>query len=146
MNCKHEHTIETRVVGYSAPVAVHPYTEENPAAHGNICVTEQCTRCGADRLKNINGNHVEYGTWGPSHVEQPDNGDGLGEQMLRKRRISLRSVRGDDVEIIVDQRLRRTTIDSIRAAAEQSDNGDGLVPLYTALLHHIYSHRDDEHD
>lgn len=49
---------------FDGPVAVPPYTDENPAAHGNVCVTEECERCGAQRDVNINQRHVEYSTWG----------------------------------------------------------------------------------
>ena len=35
---------------------------ENPAAHGNITVTEHC-HCGATRNVNINQHHYEYGVW-----------------------------------------------------------------------------------
>jgi len=35
---------------------------ENPAAHGNICVIYKCN-CGAERLENVNGRHVERGEW-----------------------------------------------------------------------------------
>lgn len=35
---------------------------ENRAAHGNITVEHVC-RCGAVRLVNVNGRHVERGPW-----------------------------------------------------------------------------------
>lgn len=38
----------------------------NPAAHGNICDTEECWTCGARREVNLNGRHVEVGPWGLS--------------------------------------------------------------------------------
>ena len=44
--------------GYARPVA----TPENRAAHGNITRQDVCT-CGARRLTNINGRHVERGNW-----------------------------------------------------------------------------------
>lgn len=34
----------------------------NPSAHGNITVRDTC-RCGAVRDCNVNGRHLEYGTW-----------------------------------------------------------------------------------
>lgn len=41
-------------------------TESNPAAHGNVCVTEHC-RCGATRSRNVNGLHEEQGSWDMPH-------------------------------------------------------------------------------
>jgi hypothetical protein len=35
---------------------------QNPAAHGNICVVDTC-RCGAQRRTNVNQIHVERGPW-----------------------------------------------------------------------------------
>lgn len=46
-------------------VAVAPYTEENPAAHGGTCHVEQCEQCSARRVVNRNGSHVEFGPWDP---------------------------------------------------------------------------------
>lgn len=37
-------------------------TDENPMAHGNICVIETCA-CGATRRTNVNGRHTEEGDW-----------------------------------------------------------------------------------
>ena len=48
---------------YSGPVAVHPYTAENHAAHGWMTVTEECAGCGWRRRLNVNQHHVEYGVW-----------------------------------------------------------------------------------
>lgn len=52
------------VHGFSASVAVSPYTEENRAAHGSITYTEECSICGSRRQVNQNGRHFEYGPWG----------------------------------------------------------------------------------
>ena len=49
--------------GYSAPVNI---SESNPAAHGNIGVTEFCA-CGAQRSRLINGRHEEVGAWDLPH-------------------------------------------------------------------------------
>lgn len=49
--------------GYNGSVAVHPYTDENRAAHGNITYTERCATCGAERRANVNGLHAEYSPW-----------------------------------------------------------------------------------
>lgn len=48
---------------FVGPVARAPHTDENPAAHGGIEVTETC-RCGATRGVLINGRHEEQGPWG----------------------------------------------------------------------------------
>jgi hypothetical protein len=55
---------------YMGSVAVEPYTASNPAAHGNIEVTEECARCGAQRRTLINGRHEEHGPFGPSRAER----------------------------------------------------------------------------
>lgn len=52
--------------GFAGPVAQPPYTDENPAAHGNIGVTEECRTCGSRRAVLINGRHAEVGPWGDS--------------------------------------------------------------------------------
>lgn len=49
---------------YAGGVAVHPYTEENPAAHGGVCDVHECLACGARRRRNVNGRHSEVSPWG----------------------------------------------------------------------------------
>jgi hypothetical protein len=61
--CKHTRTREVSMHGYSGPVAVHPYTHENRAAHGAVCFTYRCEDCGAERLENSNGRHSEVSPW-----------------------------------------------------------------------------------
>jgi len=63
--CTHDHTTDGEHRGFVVPVAVHPYTDENRAAHGGITYVETCDRCGARRKVNRNWWHVEVGTWGP---------------------------------------------------------------------------------
>ena len=60
--CNHVHTHETAARCYQHPVALAPYTDENPMAHGNITVTERCV-CGAERDVCRNQGHVENGPW-----------------------------------------------------------------------------------
>ncbi len=43
---------------FAGPVSKY----ENRAAHGNVCEVFTC-KCGATRLVNINGNHIERGDW-----------------------------------------------------------------------------------
>jgi hypothetical protein len=44
-------------------VAQHPYTDCNPAAHGNRVYVVRCDACGAERTGATNGRHSEVGTW-----------------------------------------------------------------------------------
>lgn len=95
MKCAHDFT---RVVGrdrpYMGPVAISPYTDENPAAHGGICYTEQCEHCSGWRLVNQNGFHVEFSPW--SSVE---------DLRLRAERLKAAWMR---------ERMKNTTFDSAR--------------------------------
>lgn len=61
--CKHESTTRGDPRAYTRSVSVHPYTDENPMAHGGIEQTEKCEDCGATRLRVSNGRHEEYGPW-----------------------------------------------------------------------------------
>jgi hypothetical protein len=66
--CVHEQTRVIHTWCFSGPVAEPGH--ENPAAHGNVTYEEECVRCGARRLRNVNGWHSEYGLWGPSRSER----------------------------------------------------------------------------
>ena len=56
---QHRHRTKITVTRcYTAPVA-HP---GNPAAHGSVCRIDVC-KCGAVRMTNVNGMHVERGEW-----------------------------------------------------------------------------------
>lgn len=55
---------------YTGSVARHPYTDENPAAHGNIEVTEERSD-GWRRRVNINQGHREEGPWWNYRPEVP---------------------------------------------------------------------------
>jgi len=58
---KHVHTAyRSEDYCYSGPIA--SADEENPLAHGNIVIVEQCT-CGAERRTNSNGGQYEEGAW-----------------------------------------------------------------------------------
>lgn len=70
MSCKHKNTHSGEAWCFTGSVAVYPYTDENPAAHGNVGVTETCTECGAERDVLVNGRHVEYSPWGLSRAER----------------------------------------------------------------------------
>lgn len=56
--CPEHHAERSKEVCFSGSVS----RDENPAAHGNICRIDYC-RCGAERRTNINGCHVEQGSW-----------------------------------------------------------------------------------
>jgi hypothetical protein len=43
---------------------------ENRAAHGGVCVVEVCGACAAERRTNINGTHVERGSWSRSDADR----------------------------------------------------------------------------
>jgi hypothetical protein len=64
--CRHETTRELGTSCYAGPVAAAG--DENRAAHGNVCVAEECRACGARRERLVNGCHVEEGPWGPSRA------------------------------------------------------------------------------
>lgn len=68
MTCAHTQTRSSGERPYSGPVAVQPYTDENPSAHGGTTLTEECQGCGARRSVNRNQRHVEYGSWGKSRA------------------------------------------------------------------------------
>ena len=68
--CTHTQSRVIETHGYSHPVSQYPYTDENPAAHGNIVDTDECSACGARRDVARNGHHEEFGTWGPSIAQQ----------------------------------------------------------------------------
>lgn len=64
--CKHTSTTRGRDRCYNYPVAVPPYTDENPPAQGSITYTETCATCGAERDVNANRGHREFGPWRPA--------------------------------------------------------------------------------
>jgi len=59
--CAHARLREISTTCYFGPVATGD--KENPAAHGGVCVCDECLQCGARRSVNVNGKHVEYGGW-----------------------------------------------------------------------------------
>lgn len=70
----------TRIVGercFVGPVS----REENRAAHGNITLLEERDD-GARRSVNVNGIHVEVGTWGPTREQR----EALAARALKEAR------------------------------------------------------------
>lgn len=64
--CSHESARVTRTHGFSGAVS----RDENHMAHGCVCMTYECSACGARREVNVNGQHRENGAWGPSRAER----------------------------------------------------------------------------
>ena len=62
--CSHPTTSRRTVRERPYSCSVNPHNE-NRAAHGNIEVEVECSRCGLRRFENINGWHEELGPWGP---------------------------------------------------------------------------------
>ena len=61
-DCMHQTTRELGTYAYTGSVS----RWENPAAHGNVRIEQECTRCGRRRSVLVNGPHEEAGPWGPS--------------------------------------------------------------------------------
>lgn len=96
MPCSHQQTTDIRERCYTGSVSRH---DENPAAHGGICVTEECTACGARRDVNINGCHQENGSWGPTRREREQRArvaEGTVRELLACRPAPITVTRGDD--------------------------------------------------
>lgn len=150
--CKHEHTHQygdDRTFVF--PVAVHPYTDENRAAHGGISWTEECNACGARRAVNQNQAHIEVGPWGLPRIER----EAAEEQAKAKREAEAQRARDEadteavagrvshlwvdarDVSLVVvtmrDGERKFISVADLAAAAAQADTGDGLVPFYRGL-------------
>jgi hypothetical protein len=66
MNCQHTET-STRIMPFFGPVS----RDENPSAHGGVCIVETCA-CGSMRKMNLNNGHREAGSWfvDPKHEER----------------------------------------------------------------------------
>ena len=54
---------------YSGPVS----PRQNPVAHGNICIVEECS-CGAVRRTNSNAGAIERGPWVEADVAAEGGG------------------------------------------------------------------------
>ena len=152
--CDHATTTTIGEPGpYNGSVAVHPYTEENRAAHGNIEEVEECTCCGARRRVLVNRRHVEVGPWGPTAKQRAAAERAKAEQARREqeaiedatcesRKVKVMQVRDEQALVSIDGQPKWTWIESVRDAASQSDNGDGLVPLYRGILRRINAAAD----
>lgn len=66
-DCAHDETKEIQTRGFQAPLGPN----ENPAAHGGVCVTVECVACGMRRAENHNAGQLEAGPWaGPTRAER----------------------------------------------------------------------------
>lgn len=136
---------------YTGSVAVHPYTDENPAAHGNIVVTEECCACGAHRQVAQNWRHVEYSPWGPSRAvrEQREREEQARLEREKQARIlndarDLLSAHGvvvlrvspglQDLELKVRGDYKRTPLEQIREAAGPAQGDELCRQVYSAML------------
>lgn len=80
----------TRTYGFSGCVAPHNC---NPASHGGVVDLEECS-CGATRSLNINGSHIERGSWTEAAKEAPaGRRDPLREKARELARTLLRAHR-----------------------------------------------------
>lgn len=86
--------IPTRMTvrSYQAPVAAPE--EQNPSAHGNLCMRDMCA-CGAVRDTNVNGRHQERGPWQQPPMLKP------GREVLdpHNRVVTVVAVEGDAVTV-----------------------------------------------
>lgn len=90
--CSHSTTTESEPKAFGGPVAeARAGSVYNPAAHGNIEVTETCSACSATRRALINGCHREVGGW------HADTG-AIEDQISAARAIAARERRLDAVE------------------------------------------------
>jgi hypothetical protein len=144
MKCKHAETTTSGWRCYTASVAVHPYTEPNPAAGGWVTFTETCAKCGAQRPVNSNGPHLELGPWGPGRAAREAEQARIDDEH-RARPPHVVEVGPAPAALIAGGGVdaRWVQISDIRAAAQQPDTGDGLVPTYSRLLREIETWRRD---
>jgi hypothetical protein len=145
-DCKHVPHQIGRDRPYFGSVATPPYTDENPAAAGNISYTEECTVCGAQRRVNQNQSHYEYSAWGPDRKTR----ELFESERLELDRIAyesrcrnlaqkygvevLSTNRDGSVNIKVRGELHCLTIAQIQQAATQPQAEDLLAEVYTGML------------
>ena len=130
--------------------------DENRAAHGGVCEIEVCRECGDERPVNSNGCHSEFGPWGPSRKVLAAQAELAAKKKaaaaMRAREDAAWTMhqasivhvdRSDSRDVwcvaIVDGRWRTLRQSAIAAAATQHDNGDELVPFYSAMLRHLHA-------
>lgn len=92
MVCEHPSFKTIRTTCYIGSVAQGD--QENRAAHGGVCVHEECDACGARRKCNINQGHVEVGPWGPSREERQAAADAMKRKVLELPRLNPIEIKG----------------------------------------------------
>lgn len=135
--------------GFSVPVATYE-DHANRAAHGGITYTQTCCKCGAERPVNQNQHHYEYGPWGPDLATREEADRQRRAKELQEREATedaavkaagievVKVVGGGEQQVQVGVRrnhqMHLLRLSEIEEAANQEDNGDGLVPTYRGIL------------
>lgn len=144
--CQHEIADRKNERGFSGSVAAYPHSDENRAAHGCITYTEVCRNCGAERDVNQNQCHYEYGNYGLSRVDRDERAAKIAsyENDMRQRAdvaqalaLAFRIDAIDRNRALISICGRPSTwysLDGLRDAAQQNDNGDGLVSAYRGMM------------
>jgi hypothetical protein len=138
---RHFHTRITRVLPYSGPVS----RDENRAAHGGVRVEVE-REDGARRFENINGKHVEVGSWGPSQEErrlEAQRAEARAAEIRASRPAPVTVRRGEAAVVVSIADDGTLVLDALAGRYSSADEvsiarGSGLVPyaagLRTAVL------------
>ena len=114
---KHSYYREGRTRCFSGAVSRR---EENPAAHGGVCMEELCA-CGAVRSVNVNGRHREIGEWGPSQKQRFESARAelakAQGNAARHQDVVLRSESGDRVVAKINLSTGDLDVLDLRGAA-----------------------------
>ncbi len=148
--CQHGETTSGAERPYITSVSVHPFTDENPRAHGWVTYTQTCDDCGAERAVNANQGHAEFSPWGPSTAErrrrereaaltaaEKVRADAVrrGTPMLHQRRVRVEEARDDSARIDADGCFVTVPVSEIARCASAPDGGDGVDVLRRAGVH-----------
>ena len=102
--CMHPRTREIRETVFSGSVASRG--DENPMAHGCVTEEQECVECGARRLVNINGRHVEVGGWYDEHGDIDSRPVGEPQYLTLRRDPSVREEYSRAVKEAERERVR----------------------------------------
>ena len=105
MDCTHANIRELRTTGFTGTVNVR---EENRAAHGNVCVSEECCACGSRRDRLVNGRHEEIGDWGPTRADREAAAraaERVVDALIARRpgKVSMTRADGERAEVRIDR-------------------------------------------
>lgn len=107
VKCSHARTKSGSINGYTGSVAVHPYTDENRAAHGGITYTVECLDCGARRRENTNGLAIEVSPWRGSRAGRREDVARLRRELDAARNACdpavVRRSDGREVSVVVEE-------------------------------------------